>query len=157
MTTDQDFAGLTREFGRSLTELVSPEEVPFFDELMDAHERPTKAKKDRALAFGIDEVAVVVALSDVGRVVLKGLWDAIQPSVAGVAQDAANEIRSEVGERIKKWIRGRFTIPVPLKLKPEEIQKIVASAEQTASQQGLDEGQVLKVRQLILQAIGGAA
>jgi hypothetical protein len=159
MIADATNAELAREFGRNLTEIFAPSEIPFYDEVIEAyaHQR-AKKEKDHTLGLGTEshEVIVAVVLAEVGKIVVQGLWAATQPILAGVAQDAASGIQPDLSTRLKKWIKSRFTTPNPIALRADVIEKIAASAEITALRQGLDASEATNIKKVVSRAIGGA-
>ena len=140
--------------GRSLTAEIAPQESPFYDELIQAYRNPKPARKDRSLAFGVSPDSVIaIALLEIGKIVLQGIWSAAQPMLSGLLQDSASELRAQLGEKIKDWIKSRFKKPLPVKIKPEEAEKILAAVKESAALQGLDETHISEVTKMISQAL----
>lgn len=147
-----DIELLARDFGRQLTTELAPAEAPFFDELVDAHQRPRRSRRDHKLAFGVSAEGgvIAVALYEIGKVALQAIWVAIQPILSGLADDAAKQFRESFGKKLKKWIDSRLSDPPPVSLKPEAFSALMQSVSKIASEQGLDEKQSAQ----IIEALG---
>src|SRR5581483_9697983 len=128
---------LALEFGRVLTEQISPDEGPFYDELITAYRSPIPARRDRTLAFGVSPDSVLaLALLEVGKVVLQGIWSVLQPMLSGLVHDSADALRAELSEKLKDWIKSKFKKPIPVTIKPDDVQNILTSVREAAARQG---------------------
>src|SRR6185503_13325672 len=129
MTIDFRDENLAREFGRNLTEEIAPLESEFYDELIDARGRPSKAPKDRALAFGVSPTgALAVVLFEVGKVVLQAIWTVAQPALTNLAKDAADQLQTDLSKKVKDWIDSKFKAPLPIQLSADAARSIVEAA-----------------------------
>lgn len=126
MSDYDDVENLAREFGRTAVLAVAPEESQFYDEVIDIETQPKRFQKDYELGFGaaIGDLAVPALLFAAGKIVIEALWAAVQPSIAGLARDAADELRKSFSENIKNWIRSKMTDAPPLKLTETQMNQI---------------------------------
>src|SRR3977135_2831632 len=104
MPDDLAAQDLAREFGRSLTSTLAPKETPFYDELIDAYgSRPQPTRKARALAVGVSPYgALAVVFFEIGKVVLEGIWSAVKPMLAGIAQELTQQILHQVSKQFEQ-------------------------------------------------------
>jgi len=155
MSNELDYQDLGRDFGRVLTSTLAPQESPFYDELVDAYNKPHPTRKDRTLAFGVSpDGALALVFFEIGKVVLEGVWSAVKPMLAGIAQDSTAELRIQLSKKLKEWMQSKFSKPVPVTLSSVDIDKIIGAVKQTASEQRLSEDQTTQVVQAIEKSLG---
>ena len=137
---DKDELGL--EFGRALTADVAPEELPFYDELVSASRQPKRRRQDRSLGFGAEEVlvgAVSVFLSEVGKQIVTFIWQQAQAMAANLSKDAAAELEKSLAEKLRIWIKSRFSGPPPIRLPANTAQELLETIRKDAAAKGVDE------------------
>lgn len=151
-----EYENLARDFGRNLTGEIAPLEPPFFDELIDAHQRPKSARRDRTLAFGVSAEGgvVAVALYEIGKVALQAVWKAAEPVLRGLADDAAKQFRESFGKKLRLWIESRLSSPPPFALKPNALNALLDAAKRISVEQGLDEAQSIRIVQTLTRSFG---
>lgn len=146
---------LQRELGRAITELATPDELPYFDEVVDASMNKSNVRSDHVLGFGVSEgmTAMVATFAYAAAAnLLQLLWEAAKPSVQELAQKGAAEVSSLLTERFKAWIDNRFRTPPPAELTVRQRDEFLHKWLEEASRSGLSEADLDKFHAALRQA-----
>lgn len=144
------------EFGRALTADVAPEELPFYDELVSANQRPTRARQDRSLGFGAEEVlisAISIFLSEVGEKIALFIWQQVQIMAANLSKDAAADLEKRLAEAIRSWIGARFSGSRPVQIPANTAQDLLQTIRQDAVAKGISEPELGKLMSTLSKAL----
>jgi hypothetical protein len=128
--------------GKALTETLSPEEAPYFDDIVASASKPQKKRGDHELGFGVPtEVlptisAAVVVLC---KPILEFMWENARDAAGKVVKDATDAVRSEFERRLFDWIKRKFSKPSPISASPERLRAFVEAMKKDAAETGLDQ------------------
>lgn len=139
---------LGRELGKAITAIAAPEELELYDEIVEATSKPRTERKDNPLGFGVAEgltSAVAAIAYAAGAELIRIFWEAIKPSLATLAQDTANEMRSHFSQKIKNWIASGFKEPPPARMNEKQREKFVEKWLLEATNNGLSDTDIDKL------------
>lgn len=138
---EEPFSDLQLALGKALTETLSPEEAPYFDDIVAAASKPQKKRGDHELGFGVPtEVlptisAAIVLLS---KPILEFIWENARDAAGKVVKDATDAVRSEFERRLFEWIKRKFSKPSPITVQPDRLGAFVEIMKKDAAETGLD-------------------
>jgi len=141
---------LAKEFGRALTREVAAEELPFYDELLDAADRPPRKAKDHSLGFGVEAIlasGVSAALFQIGKLALVFIWDNAKDSVGTFIKDLTAEGSNYVTKRFAKWVEGGLRGPAPVALTQESLNELVQIVDEKSIQLHVSDEDRAKLRE----------
>jgi len=127
--------------GRALTETLSPEEAPYFDNIVEAASKPQKKRGDHELGFGVPTDAlptISAAVLVLCKPILDFVWENARDAAGKLVKDATEAIRSEFERRLFDWIRRKFQKPSPVSASPEKLRDFVEAMKKDAAETGLD-------------------
>jgi hypothetical protein len=139
--TPKQFTDLEIQLGRALVSSVSPDEAPYFDDVVAAVSSPTKNRGDHTLGFG-------VSVNDIGAVsevilalcgpILSFIWEYARDAAGQVMKDLSEQARLALEKRIAEWMRHKFQKPSPIEVPPEKLEGFLESIKQQSLLLGLD-------------------
>lgn len=134
------YSDLELALGKALTETLSPEEAPYFDDIVGAPSKPQKKRGDHELGFGVPtEVlpTVSAAVLVLCKPILEFMWENARDAAGKVVKDATDAIRSEFERRLFDWVKRKFSKPSPISAQPEKLQAFVEAMKKDAAEAGL--------------------
>lgn len=110
------------EFGRGLTREVAPEELPFYDELVSASMKKTRAAKDRVLGFGLEiDDAVSGALFYIGKIIMEFVWEHAKDSIGVLISKLSADAMTATVRQIELWAGGGIKGRAPVILTEDSL------------------------------------
>jgi hypothetical protein len=138
----QPYSDLELALGRALTEAISPEEAPYFDDIVAAESKPQRKRGDHELGFGVPTEAlptISAAILVLCKPILEFVWENALDAAGKVVKDATDAARSEFERRVFAWVKRRFSKPSPISSTPERLQAFIAAMRKDAAEAGLDQ------------------
>jgi len=108
---------ITKEISKTLIEVISPDELEYFDELADTHFDVRKPNNDAQLGFGLVEF---------GELATPAVMTLVSGIVAYLMTDVVKVAKDQMNEKIKEKLKGFFS----KKKKPEEEKTLTLTKEQ---------------------------
>jgi hypothetical protein len=144
------------DLAKAITAQVAPEELEFFDDLVRSAQQVSKSRGDHPVGFGVSEGIVgtiaVVAVS-IAKSLLQKIWEEVEPSIVGLAKDAAEQLRLSISDRIKNWIKNGMSYSVPINLSEQTRSAILANALEEAKLQGVSSDSCDRLASLLRSAL----
>ncbi len=152
---NQSHVELARELGRELTAQVAPEELDFYDDLIDAELKPAASREDHPMGFGIPDgvgAAVSLLMFAAAQGLVKILWEAAEPALKDLTKQGAVEAGKLLSTKFKEWIRSKLTTSAPIKLSPEERAEFIKKWVQDGARLGVSEVDLTKFKSALERA-----
>ncbi len=128
------------QFGQALTEVVAPEEAPYFRDIAGASAVPANTKHgDHELGFGIpggDIGTVSAVILVLSKPILEFILDNVRDVGWQLIKDAADQVRLAFEHRVTEWIKRRFAKPLGAQLPAEKLNVLLERVKTDAA--GLD-------------------
>ena len=90
---------ITKEISKTLIEVISPDELEYFDELADTHFDVRKPNNDAQLGFGLVEF---------GELATPAVMTLVSGIVAYLMTDVVKVAKDQMNEKIKEKLKGFF-------------------------------------------------
>ena len=139
---------ITKEISRELIEVISPDELEYFDELSDAHFKRDVTDKDAQLGFGFvefGELATPAVMTLVSGIVTYLLTDVVK-----VAKDQMNDT---IKEKLKGYFSKKKKQPEDnLTLSKEQLEKITGLIDNKLREIDVNEKTALKIRDSLISS-----
>jgi hypothetical protein len=139
--TSEQFTALEIQLGQALVDSVSPDEAPYFDDIVAAASSPSKKRRDNALGFGVpvgDIGAISAAILVLCKPILSFIWEYACEAAGQMMKDLTEQTRLTLEKRISDWIRKKFQKPSPIEVPPEKLEAFLESIKEQSLLLGLD-------------------
>jgi hypothetical protein len=140
-TERRKYSDLELGLGRALTEVVSPDEAPYFDDIIATATRAEQKRGDHELGFGIpteDFATVSAAILFLCKPILEFVWQNARDAAGKLIKDATDEVRLEFERRLFDWIKRRLRKPRPVLVPHETLEVFIETMRKDANEAGLD-------------------
>lgn len=152
---NESHAEFARELGRELTAQVAPEELDFYDDLVDAELRPPTSREDHPMGFGIPDgvgAAISLLMFAAAQGLVKILWEAAEPALKDLTKQGAAEVGKLLSAKFKDWIGSKLTTPAPIKLSPDARTEFIKKWVQDGARLGVSEVELTKFKSALERA-----
>lgn len=153
----QPYSDLELTLGRALTEALSPEEAPYFDDIVAVASKPKRKPGDHELGFGIpteDLPTLSAALLVLCKPILEFIWENARDAAGKLVKDATDAVRSEFERRLFEWIKRKLRKPSPISAPPERLQAFIEAMKKDAAEAGLDQDTTDRMIATLLEGFG---
>lgn len=140
---------ITKEISKTLIEVISPDELEYFDELADTHFDVRKPNNDAQLGFGLVEF---------GELATPAVMTLVSGIVAYLMTDVVKVAKDQMNEKIKEKLKGFFSKKKKteeeksLTLTKEQLQKISELIDNKLKDIDMNEKTALRIRDSLISS-----